>query len=84
MSSAHHLHVISMVPDVVPIDTGNPQAVSIVPDVVPIVRGHPQVVSMVSDVVPIDRGHPTLFPLACECCLHIISMATYVVPRDWG
>ena len=58
-----------MVPDVVPIDTGNPQAVSIVPDVVPIVRGHPQVVSVVPDVVPIDRGHPTLFPH--EWCPHI-------------
>ena len=63
-----------MVPNVVLIDTGHPQAVPIVLDVVHIDRGHLQVVPMVPDVVPIKRGHPTLFPHAHRCCPHIIPM----------
>ena len=38
MSPAHCLHVISMVPDVVPIGTGHPEVVPMVPDVVSIHR----------------------------------------------
>ena len=60
---AYHLHVISVVSDVVCIDTDHPQAAFIVLDVVPIDRGHLQVVPVVPNAVPIDRS----------CCLHIIS-----------
>ena len=63
ISLAYHLHVISVVSDVVRIDTDHPQAAFIVLDVVPIDRGDLQVVPVVPNAVPIDRG----------CCLHIIS-----------
>ena len=48
----YHKHIIcmsSLVPNVVLIDTGHPQAVPIVLDVVHIDRGHVQVVPMVPD-----------------------------------
>ena len=72
--SAHHLHVISVVPAVVCIDRGHLQVVPVVTNVVPIDRGHPtlfphacrcclHIISMATYVVPIDRVHPQAVPI---------------------
>ena len=93
MASAHHMDVMSMVSDVVPIDTSHPNTVLIVPDVVPIERGYPMLFPhthafclCIIPEVPGSSAHCPFGPQRLGMTLettYVICMSSLWSPETW-